>query len=163
MKNLACLTLVFLTLLACDKKDSDAEDLSKGVFFTQKNQIDWNGTTQLLLTESDTLIFLGDGDGIDNGLLTIKLKFKGKGLYQIENSHAIYYDTLGDDAIIAKYATESGKKFNFVISEYDENEGLIEGTFNVTLKATQLYGRIERDSLLTITNGRFNGRIKTIF
>ena len=160
MKTIALTFIIFLTLLGCERKDDGDELLLQNTFTSKKNNQDWKGITELSLTANDTLIFLGDGDGIDNGILLIKVKFEGKGSYTLENNQGMYYNTLGEDVLISQFVIQSGKQAKFLISEYDEDLKLLGGSFEIPLKATRFNGIISGDSLLLIADGRFNGKIK---
>jgi hypothetical protein len=160
MKTITLSFLMVFLLATCDKKDDKGTILSENTFISQRANQAWSGTTELSLTADDTLVFLGNGTGLDNGIIVIKVKFEGEGSNILENKQGIYYNTLGEDVVVSQFSIHPKKQGEFLISEYDEGLGLVKGTFELPLKATLLNGTISTDSTLTIANGHFKGKIR---
>ena len=142
---------------ACDMSDDVDTMLSENSFVARRDNGTWTGTTEIGLTANDTLIFLGRGEGLDNGVVVARVKFDGVGRYRLDNHQGIYYNTLGGDVLISSYAIGQGSEGVLSITEYNEQNGQIKGSLEMPLKATFLYGTGLKDSTLVVSDGRFNG------
>ena len=127
-----CLFIV-LFIFGCDSDDGSEITLSDNTFMAQKDDDLWEGITELQLIENDTLVFLAIGEGLDNGVLMVKVKFQGAGSYTVAKEKGIYYDTLGGDAIVAQYTLQEPEKAAFVVESYDQSSGTVTGTFELEL------------------------------
>ncbi|HEA29754.1 MAG TPA: hypothetical protein ENH91_07150 [Leeuwenhoekiella sp.] len=156
------LSFVFpLLFLACSSDDDASRQYSENTFTAVKNEKSWNGITEIGLTTEDTLVFLGVADGgADNGVVVAKVKFEGKGHYDLIENQGIYYETVGGDAMVRQYAIEKGKIGSFNIISYDSESQRIKGEFEMPLKAMYLNQTNVTDSTLTIVNGLFSGTIR---
>ncbi len=160
MKKEVILLLTSILILACGKSNDSEIIPLENTFVSKRDTQTWNGTTELGITANDTLVFLGLGDGLDNGVVVAKVKFEGARSYVLNDRQGIYYNTIGGDVLISQYAIEQGKEGIFIISTYDDDSKRIEGSFELPLKATRLSSASNRDSTLNITNGRFRGKIR---
>ena len=120
MQTKSVLLLIFVLFLACNKNDDGEPSFPNNYFIAQRADITWQGSTEIVLTASDTLIFLAVGNGLDNGVLVAKIKFDGIGSYILNDLDGIYYNTLGGDVLISQYAIEDGSNGIFSISTYEE-------------------------------------------
>ncbi len=160
MKKEIILLLTTILILACGKSNDSETIPLESTFVAQRDAQVWNGTTELSITANDTLVFLGIGDGLDNGVVVAKVKFEGSGSYILKKEQGIYYNTLGGDVLISRYAIRQGEEGVFVISAYDKDSRRIEGIFELPLKATRLSGTAIKDSTLFISDGHFKGKIR---
>lgn len=161
-KDMRPLFLLLLTLpvfLGCDSDDDSLPSLEANTFISQKDDNLWEGTTDLQLTENDTLVFFGIGNGLDNGILRIKVKFEGTGSYTVAKGKALYYDTLGGDVIVDEYTLQEPEKTTFSIDSYNEANGTVTGTFSLELFPGAQGGK-SIVYFLKITEGRFWGTLK---
>lgn len=161
MKTKILSFFVFALFLACNNDDDGTKPVMENTFTSLKNDQTWSGITEIGITADDTLVFLGVADGgADNGAVVAKVKFKGKGSYMLKGNQGIYYETVGQDAMISQYAIEPAKTGSFDITSYDEVNGRVEGNFELPLKATYLNKTNTTDSILKIVNGIFSGTIR---
>ena len=91
-----------LSILGCSSDDGSDIPLAENTFEAQKDDVLWEGSTELQLMENGTLVFLAKGEGLDNGVLMVKVKFEDEGSYTVAKENGLYYDTLGGDAIVAQ-------------------------------------------------------------
>ncbi len=149
---------IVLFIFGCDSDDGSEIPLSDNTFMAQKDDDLWEGITELQLIENDTLVFLAIGEGLDNGVLMVKVKFQGAGSYTVAKEKGIYYDTLGGDAIVAQYTLQEPEKAAFVVESYDQSSGTVTGTFELEL-FPEAQGRKSIEYFLRITEGRFRGSL----
>lgn len=161
MKTKILFFFVFAFFLACNNDDDGTKPVMENTFISLKNDQTWSGITEIGITADDTLVFLGVADGgADYGVVVAKVKFKGKGSYMLQGDQGSYYETIGADALITEYVIEPEKTGSFDITSYDESSRLVEGSFELPLKATYLNVANTKDSILTIVNGLFSGTIR---
>ena len=86
----------------------------------------------------------------------VKVKFEGTGGYAVAKEKALYYDTLGGDAIVAQYTLQEPEKATFVVESHDQSSGRVTGTFDFELFPKAQGGK-SIEYLLRITEGRFRG------
>ena len=152
--------LIFVIFLACDKDENTETFLPDNSFIAQRANEIWKGTTEIGLAANDTLIFLAVGEGLDNGVMVAKMKFNGIGSYKLNDRKGIYYNTLGGDVLISRYAIEDGSNGLFSITTYNQESRYLEGSFEIPLRATKLNNSEIKDSLLLISDGLFEGFIR---
>lgn len=150
--------LSFLMILGCNSDDDISPSLEANTFTAEKNDKHWHGTTDLQLMKNDTLTFLAIGEGLDNGILMVKVKFEGTGSYTVAKEKALYYDTLGGDVILDEYTLQEPEKANFVVESYNEANGTLTGTFALEL-FPEAQGSKSIEYFLRITEGRFRGTL----
>ncbi|MBW8244280.1 hypothetical protein K1F50_15835 [Muricauda oceani] len=159
MRPIFLLLLTIPMFLGCDSdNDSIPPPLAANTFTAQKNDDAWTGTIDLQLTANDTLTFLAIGEGLDNGILMVKMKFDGEGDYTLKKEKALYYDTLGGDVIVDEYTLREPEKATFSIDSYNEANGTVTGTFAIEL-FPEAQGGKSIEYFLRITEGRFRGTI----
>ena len=151
--------LSLLVITGCNSDDNSIPPLQENTFTAQKDKHLWEGSTELQLMENDTLVFLAVGKGLDNGVLMVKTKFKGVGTYTVEKEKALYYDTLGGDAIVAQYTLQEPEKATFVVESHNESNGTVSGNFALELFPKAQGGK-SIEYFLNITEGRFRGTLK---
>lgn len=151
--------LCLLSLVACDKNEDTEVRLSQNTFISQKNALEWKGTTELNLMENDTLVFLGVGNGLDNGVLVIKVRYEGTGSHELKSGQGLYYDTLGGDVIVGQYGIGEVQQGKFWINSFDDRTGEVKGGFELNLE-TNGQSVENGGTELIITDGQFRGTIK---
>ena len=65
--------IAILMRIGCSKEDGTEIVLGNNAFMAQRNDQSWSGTTEIRLTAHDTLVFLGIGKGLDNGVAVVKV------------------------------------------------------------------------------------------
>ena len=161
MKPFYLFLLFFLLILGCNSDDDTQPPLATNTFTAQKDEHLWEGSTELQLMENDTLVFLAVGKGLDNGVLMVKTKFKGVGTYTVEKEKALYYDTLGGDAIVAQYTLQEPEMATFVVESQNASNGMVTGNFSLELFPKAQGGK-SIEYFLKITEGRFRGTLKEL-
>lgn len=159
MRPIFLLLLTIPMFLGCGSGDDSVPSLEANTFTAQKDEHLWEGSTELQLMENDTLVFLAVGKGLDNGVLMVKTKFKGVGTYTVEKEKALYYDTLGGDAIVDQYTLQEPGKATFVLESYNESSRTVTGNFSLELFPKAQGGK-SIEYFLKITEGRFRGTLK---
>ena len=152
------LLFILLFIIGCDSDDGSEMPLPANSFVAQKDEDLWEGITELQLTANDTLVFFAVGEGLDNGVLMVKVKFEGTGGYAVAKEKALYYDTLGGDAIVAQYTLQEPEKATFVVDSYDVSNGTVTGTFALEL-FPEAQGSKSIEYFLRVTKGRFRGTL----
>lgn len=147
-----------LSIIGCSSDDGSDIPLAENTFEAQKDDVLWEGSTELQLMENGTLVFLAIGEGLDNGVLIIKMKFEGVGSYTLAMENGLYYDTLGGDAIVAKYTLQEPETATFVVESYDQSSKSLTGSFELELFPEAEVGK-SIEYVLRITEGRFKGTL----
>jgi len=104
---------------------------------------------------------LAIGQGLDNGVLMVKVKFEGEGSYALAKENGLYYDTLGGDAIVAQYTLKKPEAAAFVVESYDQSSKTLTGSFELELFPEAKVGK-SIEYLLRITEGRFKGTLTEV-
>jgi len=141
-------------MLSCSNDD----DLDESDFISATiNEERWNGNPEISLNqENDTLILLGSGN---EQVIVFKIKFKGEGVYDLLENQTSYYTTVGGDVMTSLYILDPSSSSEITITEYDSEQNIIRGSFDVTLQ--QDWSNPENDiDLLNFTNGQFKGSIR---
>ncbi|MEC3963904.1 DUF6252 family protein [Flagellimonas halotolerans] len=152
------LILLVLFTIGCNSDDDSLPTLGENTFVAQKDENLWEGSTELQLMENDTLVFFAVGEGLDNGVLMVKAKFKGVGSYTLEKEKTLYYDTVGGDVIVAQYTLQEPENAAFVVESYNESNGSVTGNFAFEL-FPKPRGEKSIEYFLQITEGRFRGTL----
>lgn len=150
-----------LSILGCSSDVGSDIPLAENTFEAQKDDVLWEGSTELQLMENNTLVFLAIGEGLDNGVLMIKVKFEGEGSYTLAKENALYYDTLGGDAIVAQYTLQEPETATFMVESYDQSSKSLTGSFELELFPEAQVGK-SIEYLLKITEGRFKGALMEV-
>lgn len=153
MKNLV-LVLFILGLVACDDKTGVEP---KETFLVEANGSRWTGTTVIQTdASSDSLTILGIMPRPE-GVIWMRIKFQGPGQYSLKNNCG-YYSTVGRDVRTSEYRLGPGETANFTITQYDETEKSIEGTFEMTFE--KIYSNPDTAvEILNFTNGSLKGEM----
>lgn len=148
------LILLILGLTACDDNNSIEP---KETFLVEANGSRWTGTTEIQTDESsDSLTILGIVPRPE-GVIWMRIKFQGPGQYSLKNNCG-YYSTIGRDVLTSEYRLGQGAAANFVITQYDETEKSIEGTFEMTFE--KIYSNPDTAvEILNFTNGSWKGEM----
>ncbi|WP_317041981.1 DUF6252 family protein [Salegentibacter salegens] len=92
-------------------------------------------------------------------VIVFKIKFKGEGVYDLLENQTSYYTTIGGDVMTSLYILDPSSSSEITITEYDSEQNIIRGSFDVTLH--QDWSNPENDiDLLNFTNGQFKGSIR---
>ena len=147
-------TLIILALgmTSCNSDDQAVP----GFVSAQLSDESWHGTPEINIDPvSDTLTFLGIGN---EQVLVFKIKFDQEGIYDLSENQAIYYTTVGRDALTSSYKLDTGIASQVIITAYDPAHNTLEGSFEIALlqEWSNPQNAIER---LRFTNGEFSGRI----
>nr|WP_299172489.1 DUF6252 family protein [uncultured Allomuricauda sp.] len=147
------LLFVFLGIVSCSKDDNQIE----ADFIVAKiNSENWKGIPEVNLNAvNDTLILLGVGN---EEVVVFKIKFNGKGVYNLSGTQAVFYETIGRDVIISNYTLQDGRTSQIVISDYIPEQNIIRGNFKISL--LQDWSNPENNiNSLSFTQGEFKGTI----
>lgn len=158
MRPIFLLLLTIPMFLGCDSDDDSVPPLEANTFIAQRNDNPWQGNTEIQLMENDTLVFLAIGEGLDNGILMVKMKFQGEGSYTLAKEKVLYYDTLGGDVIVDAYTLQEHEKATFRIDSYNEANGTLTGTFSLEL-FPEAQGGKSIEFFMRITEGRFTATL----
>jgi hypothetical protein len=160
MKRAVFLSIIVCLLLAACKKDNPSA-INEIAFV--KNSKTWSttnvGTGFKPLETKDTL-FIRAQDGEDN--IIIAIKQRGAGTYQPTEFKAFYYVTIGMDVIIGQYQTYNDPGNSIVITDYDETNHVIKGTFQFVLTSYYLYNNTTTQKI-TFTNGKINTQLSDVY
>lgn len=150
------LTVLFLLsfgITSCNDDDilDDPNFISSRI-----NEVDWNGTPEISINHvNDTLTVLGYGDG---QVVFFKIKFVGKGIYNISGNQASYYTSVGGDIITSLYILGESNNSQISVTDFDSEQNIIRGNFQLSLQ--QDWSNPENNvETLNFTNGKFKGII----
>lgn len=140
-------------IISCENDD----DIEKTDYITASiNNKNWEGTPEIYIDTNDSLTLLGYGN---EQHIFIKLKFKGEGTYNLENSRTNYYTTIGGDVITSNYVFDANSTSQLKITNYDPELNILKGEFEVSL--LKEWSNPENDIEKTIfKNGKFRGAIR---
>nr|WP_298793842.1 DUF6252 family protein [uncultured Allomuricauda sp.] len=147
------LLFVFLGIVSCSKDDNQIE----ADFIVAKiNSENWKGIPEVNLNAvNDTLILLGVGN---EEVVVFKIKFNGKGVYNLSGTQSSYYTTVGGDVITSLYILEDDLTSHIIISDYSPEQNVIRGNFKISL--LQDWSNPENNiNSLSFTQGEFKGTI----
>lgn len=144
------------TILVC-LSCSDDDQLEPDFITANLNAKSWKGVPETTINAvNDTLIILGIGD---EQVLGLKLKFDGVGVYQLLNTQANYYTTVGGDVITSLYTLSEGNSSQINITEYNSAENFVKGNFEVSL-LKEWSNPETNNNALSFTKGRFKATIR---
>jgi hypothetical protein len=158
-----CVLLLTITLTlsfaACKK---DKQEVVNGIT-AQKGTINWNTTNVNTgfkpLAAKDTLFITGQ-NGEEN--IVIAIKQKGAGTYRPAEFKAYFYVTIGMDVILGQYQSYNDPGNTIVITDYDEANHIVKGTFNFVLHSYYNYNNALPDKI-TFTKGKINTQLSDVF
>jgi hypothetical protein len=110
------------------------------------------------LATKDTLFIRGQ-NGEEN--IVIAIKQKGAGTYRPDEFKAYYYATIGMDVIVAQYQSYNDPGNSIVITDYDEANHIVKGSFNFVLQSYYNYNA--PPGKITFTNGKINTQLSDVF
>ena len=158
--------LIILWLFSCQSNDKSRPQLEDNTFFAQRNGIKWSGKIDIRYNKEirynkdiDSLVILGINKvPYDEAVIVLKIKFEGEGQYSLKKKQALYYTTLGRDVIISRYRPASNSIGQVVITNYDQANKMLEGSFDVRLEKEWSYSQDDIDCI-SLTQGYFKGKI----
>ncbi|MEQ9301469.1 MAG: DUF6252 family protein [Cyclobacteriaceae bacterium] len=140
-----------LGFIACNNDDQ----IERSFLSAQLNESSWSGRSEINrdATNNDTLAILGIGN---EEVLVLKVKIDQVGVYVLTGEQAIYYTTVGGDAMTSRYIVDPAHSSQVTITTYDRDRNVVEGVFEVSL--IQEWSNPENDlDQLRFTNGQFAG------
>lgn len=157
MKRIYLISAVLLFVLGGIVSCSEDDNQNEADFIVAKiNAENWKGIPEVNLNSvNDTLTLLGIGN---ESVVVFKIKFSGKGLYNLSGTQASYYTTVGGDVITSLYILEDDLTSQIVVSDYSPEQNIIRGNFKISL--LQDWSNPENDiNALGFTAGKFKGTI----
>jgi hypothetical protein len=154
MRILPAIILLFIVFSCSDDKEAGI----KNTIAAEKDSDTWAGRTEMNLNAvPDTLVILGIAK---EEVLVMKIRFNGIGTYPLLKNQAIYYTTVGGDVLTSEYKSDAGNHVGeLIITGYDENNKVIQGTFQINLK--KVWSNPENNiTAVTFSKGLFNGKVK---
>lgn len=146
------LAIVALGIVSCD----DEEQTEPSFVSANLNEEPWSGLPEISIDAAhDTLTFLGIGN---EQVIVFKIKFIGVDVYNLSEHQALYYTTVGGDAITSQYLLNTHTPSQVIITAYDDEQNTLEGSFTISL--SQKWSNPESPTdILRFTNGLFKGAI----
>lgn len=160
MRRYTLLLTVTLSLLftACKK---DKQEVVNGLS-AKKGTINWNTTNVNTgfkpLATKDTL-FITAQNGEEN--IVIAIKQKGAGTYRPDEFKAYFYATIGMDVIVAQYQSYNDPGNSIVITDYDEANHIVKGSFNFVLQSYYNYNA--PPGKIIFIKGKINTQLSDVF
>jgi hypothetical protein len=156
-KLIAVLFCLLVTFQSC-KKDKVAGP--SNFLSAKKNQVLWNVKSEVNYNKvTKKLTILGVNGGANPDILVISLVLDKPGTYLLKGKEAYYYTTIGGDVISSSYQLEGNNTGELILSRFDPDTNIIEGSFNFGLKRIG-NGDVSTQENLDFTNGIFKGTIK---
>ena len=126
--NLILLLFISLGIISCHKEDKQNES---NFISSNINEVKWNGIPKIHTNEdNDTLILIGSGN---EQVIVFKIKFKGEGNYNLKNSQAKYYTTVGGDVMTSLYTLDASSSSQITITDYNSEQNILKGNFELIL------------------------------
>jgi hypothetical protein len=155
MKPYLLIPLISLLLFAACSKRKDCCVLPKNDRYitASKNNKDWAASPSLSTMISDTIGIFGSNFSTQlEETITMQFKLTGTGKYTLKGRQALYYNTVGRDAITSEYQLDDTYDNTVNVLEIDQSANVITGTFN--LKFKHIYPA-DRSDNLQFLNGKF--------
>lgn len=149
-------------LFSCQKENTPEPRLSDYRFTTEWNNsgVEWRGIPEIRLDNvTDTLTILGIANRPNDEVIGMKIKFQGVGTYTLTRNQAYYYSTVGGDVLTSEYKLVPDATSQLIITAYDAEKKLVEGTFNLSLQK-KWSSNVNFAEELQLTNGKFKGKVK---
>ncbi len=135
MKNSYLNSIVFLILVlgitSCQKEETPIEPdfISSSI-----NDSQWEGLPKTrTFQENDSLVIFGISSEQNlKEFLVFKIKFNGEGEYDL-NSSTIFYTLLEGDIETNMYRLDENSNSQFTITEFDPEQNIIKGNFDMSL------------------------------
>lgn len=147
------LVVISSGIISCQKDDNIYEShfISASI-----NDTNWSGTPDININKyNDSLTILGYGN---EQHVVIKIKFKGEGSYDLENSKTIYFTTVGGDVITNFYTLDLNYSSQLKVTEYNPEQNILKGKFEFSLIKERNNPRDTMD-IKIFKNGKFKGSI----
>ena len=143
MKKLLFISLASISLFAssCKKGQADypaccAMNIPSSIV-AEKNSVAWIGRAEAFRVNADTIAISGRQT---EQMLTMKIKFTGKGIYPLRAGQATHYLTVGGDVSVAEYVVDDTAVNTLEITEYNDTRQYIKGKFSLTMKLAYANG-----------------------
>ena len=158
-RNISVFIIAVCLLSACKKDD---QPFAGGIVSVKDSKI-WSITNVNTgfkpLATKDTLFIRGQ-NGEEN--IVIAIKQRGAGTYRPAEFKAYFYATIGMDVIIGQYQSYNDPGNSIVITDYDEANHIIKGTFNFVLHSYYNYNNALPDKI-TFTKGKINTQLSDVY
>jgi len=146
MKKFMFLLFVIPLLSSCQNGNNPVDNNNEFIFTAKVGNNNWQGKSYLdFANDNEQALFLMPDENFN--YLVISFKFNGIGEYNISNSKAALVETIGGDVIKGKYHSSSQQNDVLIIDYFDENKGIIKGTFNFKI--------VKQSSTIDVTGGNF--------
>lgn len=96
----------------------------------EKNGSQWSAAVSTAKIGDSTAI---TGSQTDERLI-MRIKFTGKGIYRLTGNQATFATTVGQDVVTSEYGVDNNSMSTLEITDYDNNKGIITGTYFIALK-----------------------------
>jgi hypothetical protein len=131
---ISCIVISSIIFCCSDNSNNNPVSTEHEYSFSAKvANAKWQGRSYLDFANSDKQYLFLVPDGSYN-YLTIKIPFHGIGEYQLGDSDAVLVETIGGDVLDGRYYSFSGSNDVLKINYFDENNEVIEGSFNFKIK-----------------------------
>jgi hypothetical protein len=146
------ISLLFFT--ACSKRKNCCVLPKNERYITaSKNNKDWTANPSISTMITDTIGIFGSNFSTQlEETITMQFKLNGTGKYELKGRQALYYNTVGRDAITSEYQLDDTYNNTVTVLAIDKLSNVITGTFN--LKFKHIYPADKPDSLQFL-NGKF--------
>jgi hypothetical protein len=150
--------IVLLSLFLMSSCNKDETDILYHVN-AKKNNKAWKAVSYNVYNKvnSDTLTLsaraIPEGTTLPEETLTIIFKSTGSGTYELVKNGTRFYTTLGLDMIVKDYKLSADNISKVTISNYNEKDKTIEGTFNLSFQNAQLDA--PATDVVVLSNGSF--------
>jgi hypothetical protein len=155
MKSIYGVTLCLFLFSAC--KEAVEKPLEATAFFKATlDNLEWIATPEInwgSIDDTVTIIGMGNEEHI-----YFRIKLVDEGVYELNGEQALYFTTLGLDAVTSEYILKSNQQSSVTITDYDKNRQIISGRFNIYLQK-EWPNTADTLEVLNFTNGEFKGEI----
>jgi hypothetical protein len=158
MKHIPLLTLSILFIFLCPACQEKLEQPIEApqYFRATLSGTEWIATPEINMDSyCDTVTILGVGT---EEVLYFKIKLESERVYELTGSQAVYYTTVGQDAVTSEYHLDSSQVSSVTVASFDKGLQQVEGRFNIYLQKRSASQESEIQTL-HFTNGAFKGEI----
>ena len=156
MKTHYWIAILFITSVFTSCSESD-DPIETNFVSAELNNIPWAGQPEINI-DGDSLVFLGIGN---EQVVVFKIKFEGEGSYQLSTGQALFYTTVGQDALTSQFILNSDQTSQVIINQYDADSGTISGQFELTLAQEWSNPKVDTNTLW-FSDGKFSGIINAV-
>jgi hypothetical protein len=153
-KNLLVILTLALLISACSKGTKVCCDVSPFpdyYVFALKADTNWL-KTPYTFSYNDSLLIASNGR---DEVLSMVIKFNGKGTYPLTAKNAQFYLTTGGDVIACQYRADPETQGSLTITDYNQAAGMITGTYNVRMKRDYRYNPEYFPEYINFEEGKF--------